>query len=172
VIRQDWPAMGRRRVSSVPTYWGARIRGAGVRLVRADERSAAGPNLVARDGERAAARQHRLGEARATGPPALSWLMLATVVIVLAVLAAATLNAVDARVHVALVVTAATAFTATLLLTHDLDQPYSGAVRRAPMQTEFVRDQIAAEVHGSLPCTGNGRPRNAPGFHATTATLG
>jgi hypothetical protein len=34
VVHQDWPAMGHRRVSSVPTYWAARVRGAGIRLVR------------------------------------------------------------------------------------------------------------------------------------------
>ena len=30
VVQQDWPAMGRRRVSSVPTYWATLVREAGV----------------------------------------------------------------------------------------------------------------------------------------------
>src|SRR5262249_22045526 len=51
VIHQDWPAMGRRRVSSVPTYWATLVREAGIRLVRAQGQSTAGENLVARDGE-------------------------------------------------------------------------------------------------------------------------
>jgi hypothetical protein len=172
VVHQDWPAMAHRRVSSVPTYWGALIRGAGIRLVRAGGSSAAGEKLVDRDGERAAARERRLGEARPTVPGALSWLMLLTVVMVLGVLAAATLNAVDTPVHVAIVVGAAIAFTATLLLIHDLDQPYGGAVRRSPTQTEFIRGQIAAELHGPLPCDAKGLPTADPRFRATTDRLG
>ena len=34
VIRQDWPAMGNRRISSVPTYWGAHPRGRCVSCAR------------------------------------------------------------------------------------------------------------------------------------------
>jgi hypothetical protein len=137
VVHQDWPAMSRRRVSSVPTYWATLVRDAGVRLVRAQGGSTAGESLVARDGERATARQNRLGEARPTVPNALDWLMLATVVVLLAVLGAATQAAVDTRIHVTLVVAAAILFAATLLLISDLDQPYAGAIRRDPTQTEF-----------------------------------
>ena len=79
VIHQDWPAMGDRRISNVPTYWGARIRGTGVDLVRTPNESTAGKQIVERDGERAGARQNRLGEARPTVPGALSWLMLVAV---------------------------------------------------------------------------------------------
>jgi hypothetical protein len=172
VERQDWPAMARRRVSSVPTYWAARIRGAGVRLVRASGQSVAGENLVARDGERAAARQDRLGEARPTVPGALSWLMLAAVVVVLAVLGAATTTGVETRVHVVLVVAAATVFAATLLLIGDLDQPYAGTIKRQPTQTKFVRTQIAAEVRAPLPCDAAGLPTGAPRFRPTTVPLG
>src|SRR4029077_2315085 len=89
VVYKDWPAMGRRRVSSVPTYWATRVRDAGIGLVRAKGSSTAGENIVARDGERATARQNRLLEARPTVPDALSWLMLATVVVVLAVIGTA-----------------------------------------------------------------------------------
>ena len=71
VIRQEWPAMHDRQVSNVPTYWGARIREAGVRLTRTSAEKSAGENLVVRDGERASARQERLGEARPTVPGAL-----------------------------------------------------------------------------------------------------
>ena len=172
VERQEWPAMARRRVSSVPTYWAARIRGAGVRLVRASGESTAGENLVTRDGERAAARQDRLGEARPTVPHALGWLMLIAVAVVLAVLGAATMTGVETRVHAVIVVAAATVFAATLLLIGDLDQPYAGAIKREPTQTEFVRRQIAAEVRGPLPCDAAGLPTRAPGFRATTVPLG
>ena len=172
VVHRDWPAMGRRRVSSVPTYWATLVRDAGVRLVRAQGSSSAGENLVARDGERATARQSRLLEARPTVPGALSWLMLATVVVVLAVIGTATMTTVDRRVHVVIVVAAATIFAATLILIRDLDQPYSGALHREPTQTEFVLRQIAAEVHGPLPCDRNGLPTGVPGFRATTAALG
>jgi len=170
VVHQDWPAMGRRRVSSVPTYWATLVREAGVRLVRARGSSSAGENLVSRDGERATARQSRLLEARPTVPGALSWLMLATVVVVLAVIG--TTTTVDRRVHVVIVVAAAAIFAATLILIRDLDQPYAGAVHREPTQTEFVLRQIAAEVRGPLPCDGNGLPTGVTGFRPTTSALG
>lgn len=172
VIHQDWPAMGDRRVSSVPTYWAAMIREAGVRLVRARVESTAGENLVRRDGERATAREHRLGEARPSVPTALSWLMLGAVAVVLAVIGTLPRAAVEPRVHLAIVVAAAVVFAATLILIRDLDQPYSGALHRNPTQTEFVRDQIAAEVRGPLPCDDAGLPTRVPGFRATTAPLG
>ena len=163
--------MGNRRISSVPTYWGARIREGGVRLVRSPRGSAAGEQIVKRDGERASARQKRLGEARPTVPKALSWLILAAVVMVLAVLTTTSNLGVGRLVQVAIVLAAAAAFVSTLLLILDFDQPYAGALRREPTQTEFVRDQIAAEVRGPLPCDSTGLPA-APGFHPTTAPLG
>jgi hypothetical protein len=172
VIHQDWPAMGDRRISSVPTYWGTRIRDAGVRLVRTRSESTAGKQIVERDGERASARQDRLGEARPTVPNALAWLMLVAVVVVLGVLSTASLMSVGPLVQAAIVVSAAAAFTCTLLLINDLDQPYAGALRREPTQTEFVRDQIASEVRGPLPCDDDGLPTSQPGFQPTTAPLG
>jgi len=172
VIRQDWPAMGNRRISSVPTYWGARIRDGGVRLVRAPGGSTAGEQIVKRDGERASARQSRLGEARPTVPKALSWLILVAVVMVLAVLSTASMPGVGRLVQVAIVLAAAVAFVSTLLLILDLDHPYAGPLRRDPTQTEFVRNQIAAEVRGPLPCDPTGLPVDAPGFRSTTSPLG
>ena len=59
-----------------------------------------------------------------------------------------------------------------LFLIQDLDQPYAGALRREPTQTEFVRDQIAAELRGPLPCDGDWLPTDAPGFRPATAPLG
>jgi hypothetical protein len=172
VIEQEWPAMGDGRVSNVPTYWGALIRGAGVQLVRDNEELPAGEQLVKRDGERAAARQKRLGEARPTVPNALAWLMLAAVAIVLAVMATATMFSVERAVHIAIVVATAIVFACTLILIRDLDQPYSGALRRDPTQTAFVRDQIKAELRGPLPCDAEGLPTDMPSFRATTAPLG
>lgn len=125
-----------------------------------------------RDGERATGRQNRLGEAQSTVPGALLWLMLATVGMILAIVATSTAAAVGPRVHVGIVVAAATAFASTLLLVRDLDQPYAGSVRRAPTQTAFVRAQIAAEVRGGLPCNAAGLPTGDPGLRAGTAPLG
>ena len=172
VIHQDWPAMGDRRVSSVPTYWAALIREAGVRLGRARGGSTAGENLVRRDAERATAREHRLGEARPTVPTVLSGLLLGAVAVVLAVIGTLPGAAIEPRVHVAIVVAAAVMFTATLILISDLDQPYSGALHRDPIQTKFVRDQIAAETRGPLPCDDAGMPTRVRGFRGTTAPLG
>jgi hypothetical protein len=163
VIHEDWPAMGERRISNVPTYWGARLREAGVRLVRTPNESTAGKQIIERDGERASARQNRLGEARPTVPDALSWLMLVAVLTVLAVLSTASSGAAGPIIQTGIVLVAAAAFASTLLLISDLDQPYAGALRRDPTQTEFVRDQIAAEVRGPLPCDSSGLPTDAPG---------
>ena len=90
---------------------------------------------------------------------------------VLAVLSTASSPGVGRLAQVAIVVAAAAAFVSTLLLILDFDHPYAGALRREPTQTEFVRDQIAREVHGPLPCGSTGLP-TAPGFQPTTAPLG
>ena len=95
--------------------------------------------------------------------------MLATAVVLLAVLGAAT--QVDTRIHVTLVVAAAILFAATLLLISDLDQPYAGAIRHDPTQTEFILNQIAPQVRGPLPCDRAGAPTGVSGFRATTAPL-
>ncbi len=143
-----------------------------MRLVRAPGGSTAGEQIVKRDGERASARQSRLGEARPTVPKALSWLILVAVLMVLAVLSTASMPGVGRLVQVAIVLAAAVAFISTLLLILDLDHPYAGPLRRAPTQTEFVRNQIAAEVRGPLPCDSTGLPTDAPGFRSTTSPLG
>jgi len=171
VIRQEWPAMHDRRVSSVPTYWGARIREAGVRLTRTSGEEHAGENVVARDGERASARQERLGEARPTVPGALFLLMLLAVGVTLAVFGVVTARSVGLGVHRAIVVATGVVLAATLTLVRDLDQPYAGALRRSPTQTEFIRAQIAPEVRGPLPCDDGGMPTRAPNFRASTSAL-
>jgi hypothetical protein len=171
VIRQDWPAMHDRRVSSVPTYWGARIRETGVRLTRTSAEENAGEHLVARDGERASARQQRLGEARPTVPGALFLLMVLAVAITLGIFGVVTDGSVGRGVHAVIVVSTGVVLAATLTLIRDLDGPYSGALRRNPTQTEFIRAQIAPEVRGVLPCDADGMPTHAPSFRASTSAL-
>ena len=172
VIEHEWLAMGDGRVSNVPTYWGGLIRGAGVQLVRDDEELTAGEHLVQRDGERAAARQNRLSEARPTVPSALAWLMLGAVALILAVMATAPMFSVERVVHIAIVVASAIVFASALILIRDLDQPYRGALHRDPTQTRFVRDQMKAELRGPLPCDAEGLPTGVPSFRAKTAPLG
>jgi protein-S-isoprenylcysteine O-methyltransferase Ste14 len=171
VIRQEWPAMQDRQVSNVPTYWGARIREAGVRLTRTSAEQSAGENIVARDGERASARQERLGEARPTVPAALFVLMVVAVAVTLGIVGVATEASVGRGVHAVLVVATGVVLAATLLLVRDLDQPYAGLLRRSPSQTEFIRAQIAPEVRGALPCDDDGMPTRAPDFRASTSPL-
>ena len=171
VIHQEWPAMHDRRVSSVPTYWAARIRETGVRLTRTSAERNAGENLVARDGQRASARQQRLGEARPTVPGALFLLMLFAVAVTLGIAGVVTESPVGRGVHLVIVVATGAVLATTLTLVRDLDQPYSGALRRDPNQTEFIRAQIAPEVRGALPCDDRGIPRRAPDFHASTSPL-
>ena len=169
VIRQEWPAMHDRRVSSVPTYWGARIREAGVRLTRTSAEENAGENLVARDGERASARQERLAQARRTVPVALFLLMVLAVT--LGIFGVVTARSVGRGVHTVIVVATGVVLAATLMLVRDLDQPYAGALGRSPSQTEFIRAQIAPEVRGPLPCDDDGMPTRAPDFRASTSAL-
>ena len=171
VIDQEWPAMRDRRVSSVPTYWSARIREAGVRLTRTSAERNAGENLVARDGERASARQERLGEARPTVPRALFLLMVLAVAATLGIVGVVTERSVGRGVHPIVVVAAGVVLAATLTLVRDLDQPYAGPLRRSPSQTEFIRAQIAPEVRGPLPCDDGGLPTRAPDFKASTSAL-
>jgi hypothetical protein len=171
VIRREWPAMQHRRVSSVPTYWGARIREAGVRLTRTGAERNAGENLVARDGERASARQERLGEARPTVPTALFVLMVLAVAITLSIIGVATAQSVGRGVHPVIVVATGIVLAATLTLVRDLDHPYAGTLKRSPSQTEFIRAQIAPEVRGPLPCDDGGMPTRAPGFRGSTSAL-
>jgi hypothetical protein len=171
VIEQDWPAMGDRRISSVPTYWADRTRAAGVAQARSRRNPSAGQAFVARDGEGAAARQERLGEARPSVPVALFLLMVLTVASTLVVIGVVTAAVVRPGVHAAVVIASAVVFGATLLLIRDFDQPYGGLTGRDPTQTRFVRDQIAAGVRGPLPCDARGLPRAVPGFRATTSPL-
>jgi hypothetical protein len=171
VIGQEWPAMQDRRVSSVPTYWGARVREAGVRLTRTSAEKNAGEDLVARDGERASARQERLGEARPTVPGALFVLMVFAVAVTLGIVGVATEPSVGRGLHVIIVVAMGIVLAATLLLVRDLDQPYAGILQRSPSQTEFIRAQIAPEVRGPLPCDHDGMPTRAPDFRASTSPL-
>jgi hypothetical protein len=143
-----------------------------VTLVRTGGRDlAAGKELVARDGQRAAARQNRLGEARPTVPKALTWLMLAAVAITLAITGVVTAADV-AGAHRVIVALAAAVFVTALILISDMDQPHRGALKRSPQQAEFVRAQMAAEIRGPLPCDDDGLPLRAPGFRAQTEPPG
>jgi hypothetical protein len=171
VVEQDWPAMADGRISNVPTYWGDRLREAGVQQARSSANPDNGTDLVARDGERAAARQRRLAEARPSVPDALNLLMLAAVAGTLVVLGVASAGVVRPGVHAGIVVLSGVIFGATLLLIRDFDQPYRGLTGRAPEQTRFVRDLMAAELRQPLPCRGDGLPRDDPAFRVATGAL-
>jgi hypothetical protein len=165
--------MADNRVSTVATYWAARVRGSGVAMVRASGHDLeAGKELVARDGQRVPARQNRLGEARPALPKALTWLMLAAVAITLAVIGVVTAADVAAGAHRVIVVVTAAVFMTALILIRDMDQPYSGALARSPRQTEFVLGQMAGEIRGRLPCDDAGVPLRAAGFRAATDPVG
>jgi len=171
VAEQEWPAMADQRISNVPTYWGDRARAAAVEQARSAANATTGTEVVERDGERAAARQRRLAEARPTVPLALNLLMLAAVTGTLVIMAVASASVVRPAVHAAIVITSALIFGATLLLVRDFDQPYSGVTGRAPEQTRFVRDLMAADVRDPLPCDAAGLPVGDPAFRAGTSAL-
>ncbi len=130
-----------------------------------------GQDFVARDGERAAARQERLGEARPTVPTVLYLLMLVAVAGTLVIIGTASASVTRPGVHTAIVIVSAVVFGGTLVLIRDFDQPYRGLTGRAPTQTELVRDLITRDVRGPLPCDADGLPLNDPGFSESTRTL-
>ena len=104
-------------------------------------------------------------------PKALFVLMVLAVAVTLGIFGAVTERSVERGVHLVIVVAAGVVLAATLTLVRDLDQPYSGALRRSPSQTEFIRAQIAPEVRGPLPCDDGGMPTRAPDFRASTSAL-
>lgn len=171
VIEQEWPAMADREISNVPSHWSAAIRRTAIRQVRSGTDEAAGSAIIARDSERATAREDRLAEARPAVPPAMYWLMLLAVAVALVVIGVVTAKGVGQGVHVAVVITAGVVFGSTLLMIRDLDQPYDGLNARDPTQTTYVRDQMEAEVVGPLPCNDRGLPTDAPLFRPQTARL-
>jgi hypothetical protein len=97
--------------------------------------------------------------------------MVLTVASTLGVIGVVTAALVRPGVHTAVVVVSAVVFGATLLLIRDFDQPYSGLTGRDPTETIFVRNQIAADVRGPLPCDARGLPRDDPAFRAATSPL-
>jgi hypothetical protein len=104
-------------------------------------------------------------------PGALFLLMVLAVAVPLAIFGVVTARSVGRGVHRVIVVATGVVLAATLTLVRDLDQPYAGALRRSPSQTEFIRAQIAPEVSGPLPCDDGGMPTGAPDFRASTSAL-
>ncbi len=172
VAEQDWPAMGDGEASSVPTYWGQRIRDLAAIEERRPRLRAEAHDLIEHDGARAAARQERLGEARPAIPGALYALMLVVVAITLVVLAVVTASSVRPGVHLAIVIVSTLAFGATLLLIRDLDEPYNGITARSPAETEFIIDLIRPDAPPSLPCDDAGLPIDESGFEPSRLSLG
>jgi hypothetical protein len=97
--------------------------------------------------------------------------MLVAVAGTLVAIGVLTAAQVSPGLHVLVLITSAVVFGGTLLLIRDLDQPYSGLTGRAPTETEFVRDLIASEPRGQLPCDAEGLPLDEPGFRAATRPL-
>jgi hypothetical protein len=172
VAKQDWPAMGDREVSSVPTYWGQQIRDIAAAEVRKRPLRAEAHDLIEHDGHRSTARQARLGEARPSIPTALYVLMLLVVATTLVMLSVITAASVRSRVHLAIVLVSTLAFGATLLLIRDLDQPYDGVTGRSPAETEFIVDLIRPDAPAPLPCDDAGLPTDDPAFVAARIPLG
>ena len=157
VAEQDWPAMGDREVSSVPTYWGQQIRDIAAAELRKRPLRAGAHDLIEHDGDRSTARQARLAEARPTIPTALYVLLLlvvATTLVMLSVITAASVRPTSAISRSCS--SRRLAFGATLLLIRDLDQPYDGVTGRSPAETEFIVDLIRPEAPAPLPCDDGG----------------
>ena len=108
---------------------------------------------------------------RPTVPTALFVLMVLAVTGTLGIIGVATAQSVGRGVHTVIVVATGIVLAATLALVRDLDQPYSGVLKRSPSQTEFIRAQIASEVRGPLACDDGGMPTRAPDFRASTSAL-
>jgi hypothetical protein len=172
VVEQDWPAMGDRAASNVPTYWGQRIRDLAATAERDPRLHEDAQDLIEHDADRSAARQNRLGEARPAIPTALYVLLLVVVATALVMLSVITSATVRPGVHLAIVVVSTVAFGLMLLLIRDLDDPYDGITARSPAETEFIIDLIRPDAPASLPCDAAGLPLDAPDFEPSRTPLG
>ncbi|MEV5599504.1 hypothetical protein [Streptomyces sp. NPDC052496] len=157
VRHYEWPTMADGHSSSVPSVWTADLRAAFKDI--GPDKSAFGM-LVGADDSRAKARQARLTESTAAVPPAVYWFMLVLLSITVISLSLCIPRRRN-RPQLAALAMATALLTATLLLVHDAERPFGGAISVGSTAISDVEHQTARDFHtdapgASLPCDDRG----------------
>ncbi|MEU2790908.1 hypothetical protein [Streptomyces sp. NPDC007100] len=158
VRHSEWPAMVHGRSSPAPSVWTADLRGA-FKAIGPDQ-SVFGM-LVGADDTRAKARQARLTESTPAVPAAVYWFMLVLLSItVISLCLCIPRRRNQPQLATLAMVTAL--LTATLLLVHDAESPFGGAISVGPAAITDVEHQAARDFHAgapgaALPCDDRGR---------------
>ncbi|MFK8849949.1 hypothetical protein [Streptomyces sp. Ac-502] len=157
VHHYEWPAMTDGHRSPVPSVWTADLRSA-FKDIGTDQ--GAFGMLVGADDTRAKARQARLTESTAAVPAAIYWFML-----VLLSITVISLCLCIPRRHnqpqLATLAMVTALLTATLLLVHDAERPFGGAISVGPTAITNVEQQATRDFHAdapgaALPCDDRG----------------
>ncbi|MEU4203788.1 hypothetical protein [Streptomyces sp. NPDC045470] len=154
----EWPTMAHGRNAPEPSVWTADLRSA-FKDIGTDQ-SAFGM-LVSADDTRAKARQARLTESTAAVPAVIYWFMLVLLSITVISLCLCIPRRRN-RPQLATLAVATALLTATLLLVHDAERPFGGAIAVSPTAITDVEHQAArdfrADAPGTdLPCDADGR---------------
>lgn len=116
-------------------------------------------SILADDSTRIQGRIRRINEGRPSVPTEVWILLLVTVVIMVAGLAALGHPAVRTSIQVGVLIGTTVVFGLTLLVVHDLDRPYDGLAKIEPaaMRTIDRRIAVLPGGNGPLPCDLEGR---------------
>jgi len=119
--------------------------------------------ILGDDSSRIQARRGRLDEGRPSVPATVYALLLVSVAIMLAGMAALAHPSVRRRVQLGILAGTTIVFAFTLLVIRDLDRPYSGAAKIEPAAMRDADRRIATLPGGEAPppCAADGRPRPA-----------
>ncbi|KEF06591.1 MULTISPECIES: bestrophin-like domain [Streptomyces] len=149
VRHYEWPTMADGHGSPVPSVWTADLRAA-FKDIGTDQ--GAFGMLVGADDTRAKARQARLTESTAAVPAAIYWFMLVLLSITVISLCLCIPRRHN-RPQLATLAMATALLTATLLLVHDAERPFGGAITVAPTAITDVEHQTTRDFHTDAPGT-------------------
>ncbi|WP_206507826.1 bestrophin-like domain [Streptomyces chrestomyceticus] len=156
----EWPAMSHGEDSAVPGAWTGDLRKA---LKDIGPGQGAFGMLVSADDSRAKARQTRLAEATPAVPWAIYWFMLVLLSITIISLCLCIPRRGNRPQLITLALVTAL-LTATLLLVHDAERPFGGAISVGSTPISDVEHQATRDFHAEaagavLPCGADGRKK-------------
>ncbi|MEV4506125.1 hypothetical protein [Streptomyces klenkii] len=158
VASYEWPAMAEGHDSKAPDTWSTDFRAQFRALNKADPSF---PLLVNADRDRSVARQARLAESAASVPEAVYWFMLASLAVTVTALGLLMPGS-GHKTHMAAVALVTALLTSALLLIHDIERPFAGAVAISPtvikeVERQETRDYTSAYTTARLPCDAAGK---------------
>ncbi|WP_030018835.1 DUF4239 domain-containing protein [Streptomyces monomycini] len=162
VHHYEWPAMNDGHPAAEPSVWTADLRSA-FKDIGTDQ--GAFGMLVGADDNRAKARQARLTESTAAVPAAIYWFML----VLLSITVISLCLCIPRRRNQPQLATLAMAtalLTATLLLVHDAERPFGGAISVDATAITDVEQQATRDFHAdapgaALPCDDRGHKKDS-----------